>query len=82
MSASTEIAPGNARGPERPKLRLDSFLKFKGITATGGQAKVRIQAGEVKVNGEVETRRGRGLKPGDSVEVDGAVCVVEPSMWP
>jgi ribosome-associated protein len=67
------------REDSRPrKLRLDQFLKWKGITATGGQAKVRIQSGEVKVNGEVETRRGHGVHPGDRVEVDGRVWIVEP----
>ena len=50
--------------PEAPprKLRLDQFLKLQGITPTGGQAKLRIQAGEVRVNGEIELRRGHGLR--------------------
>ena len=54
-----------------PKIRLDRFLKLCGITSTGGQAKYRIQSGDVKVNGLVETRRGHDLRPGDVVEVDG-----------
>jgi ribosome-associated protein len=44
-------------------------LKIANIVGTGGEAKVVIQAGEVSVNGEVETRRGRRLQEGDVVEV-------------
>jgi ribosome-associated protein len=39
------------------------------LVGTGGEAKVMIQAGEVSVNGDVETRRGRRLEEGDVVEV-------------
>ena len=49
-------------------IRLDGFLKFKGIAETGGQAKQFIQDGIVKVNGEVCTMRGRKIYPGDRVE--------------
>jgi ribosome-associated protein len=48
-------------------IKLDQFLKFQGIVQTGGQAKLLIQSGEVKVNGAVETRRGRKLVKGDRV---------------
>jgi ribosome-associated protein len=48
-------------------IRLDQFLKFQGLVGTGGEAKQRIQGGEVRVNGFQETRRGRQLKPGDRV---------------
>ena len=48
-------------------IHLDQFLKLTGLVGTGGQAKMVIQAGEVLVNGEVETRRRRQLKPGDTV---------------
>jgi ribosome-associated protein len=48
-------------------MKLDQFLKFMGATSTGGQAKMVIQAGEVQVNGVVETRRGRKLVPGDEI---------------
>lgn len=54
---------------EAPHIRLDQLLKREGIAGTGGQAKWLIQDGGVKVNGEVETRRGRKLRPGDRVEV-------------
>ena len=40
-------------------ITLDALMKAAGLAGTGGEAKVRIQGGEVKVNGEVETRRGR-----------------------
>jgi ribosome-associated protein len=63
--------------PELPSLRLDQFLKLCGIASTGGQAKLLIQAGEVNVNGELETRRRRKLVGGDIVEVAGNVCHVD-----
>lgn len=56
---------------EREPLRLDQFLKLRGIADTGGQAKLLIQNGEVQVNGAVETRRRRKLVGGDVVKVDG-----------
>lgn len=52
-------------------ITLNDALKLTGITETGGQAKLMIQAGEVKVNGEVETRRKRKLVAGDVLEVAG-----------
>jgi ribosome-associated protein len=58
-------------------IKLDQFLKFKGIASTGGQAKLMIQSGEVKVNGRLETRRGRQLVVGDSVTVEGKTFIVE-----
>ena len=57
---------------ERPTIRLDQFLKFAGLVATGGQAKLLIQSGEVQVNGEVELRRGKHLQPGDRVTFQGS----------
>ena len=52
-------------------IKLDQFLKLADIASTGGHAKFLIQEGVVKVNGEVETRRGKKLVPGDVVEVEG-----------
>jgi ribosome-associated protein len=52
-----------------PAITLGQALKASDIVGSGGEAKVLIQAGEVLVNGEVETRRGRQLVPGDVVEV-------------
>lgn len=50
-------------------IRLDSFLKFKGIAETGGQAKQFIQDGIVKVNDEVCTARGRKIRNNDKISV-------------
>ncbi len=48
-------------------IRLGQFLKLADLIDTGGEAKWRIGAGEVSVNGEVENRRGRQLVRGDTV---------------
>ena len=58
-------------------IKLDQFLKLTGAVGTGGQAKLLIQGGEVQVNGEIETRRGRKLVPGDVVELESESYVVE-----
>jgi ribosome-associated protein len=50
-------------------IRLDQYLKVQRVVATGGQAKIMIQSGEVLVNGQVETCRGRQLLFGDVVTV-------------
>jgi ribosome-associated protein len=50
---------------------LGQALKVASLVGSGGEAKILIQAGEVLVNGEVETRRGRMLHEGDVVEVGG-----------
>ena len=52
-------------------IKLEALLKFEGLTGTGGDAKERIQAGQVTVNGEVCTQRGRKLRPGDTAALDG-----------
>jgi ribosome-associated protein len=52
-------------------IRLGQLLKLVGLVDNGGEAKVRIQGGEVLVNGQVETRRGRQLQQGDRVEFAG-----------
>lgn len=52
-------------------IELQQFLKLANIVQTGGQAKMMIQSGEVLVNGEVETRRRRKLRVGDTVTVGG-----------
>lgn len=53
-------------------IKLDQFLKWAGVTSTGGQSKILIQSDLVKVNGQLENRRGCKLNPGDLVEVDGS----------
>ena len=62
---------------ETPFIRLDALLKFAGAVETGGEAKLIIQNGEVKVNGQPCPMRGKKLYPGDQVELDGQVFVVE-----
>lgn len=52
-------------------IRLGQMLKLAGMVENGGEAKLRIQGGEVRVNGQVETRRGRQLQQGDRVEFAG-----------
>ena len=48
-------------------MKLDQFLKFQNVVSSGGEAKIFIKSGYVKVNGEIETRRGRKLSKGDKV---------------
>ena len=57
-------------------FKLDQYLKFNGWVESGGEAKLKIRAGEVLVNGVVETRRGRQLNSGDVIEIDGKRGVV------
>lgn len=58
-------------------IKLDQFLKWVGVADTGAIAKDMVLDGIVKVNGEVETRRGKKLYPGDQIEVLGNKFVVE-----
>ncbi len=51
-------------------IRLDSAMKLADMVVTGGHAKIVIQDGEVKVNGEVCTMRGKKLRTGDKVEFE------------
>lgn len=60
---------GTVNVPDEP-IRLGQFLKLGGITDTGGQVRALLEDRAVTVNGEVETRRGRQLRPGDVVDVD------------
>ena len=62
---------------EEPTIDLQDFLKLSGLVETGGEAKFRIQGGEVRLNGEVETRRRKKLRAGDTVEYLGKHLVVE-----
>lgn len=51
-----------------PGIRLGQLLKALNLVETGGAARELLASGEVRVNGEVETRRGRQLRAGDTVE--------------
>ena len=48
-------------------MKLDQFLKWHNVVSSGGEAKFLINSGKVKVNGEIEIRRGRKLVKGDKV---------------
>jgi len=54
-------------------IKLDQFLKFESITGTGGEAKNVIKDGLIKVNGSVETARGKKLHKGDIIEAFGDI---------
>jgi ribosome-associated protein len=78
-----EPSRANAACPAVPgPIRLDQFLKWEGLVSTGGEAKLRIQRGEVRVNGFQETQRGRKLRPGDRIELAGRLSVVPPAQAP
>ena len=57
-------------------IRLDAMLKMLGVFQTGGQAKIAIQNGYVKVNGEICTMRGKKMRRGDTAEFDGNIFEV------
>ncbi|HEY4688944.1 MAG TPA: RNA-binding S4 domain-containing protein [Anaerolineae bacterium] len=58
-------------------IKLDQFLKWQGLVDTGGQAKQLIQSGAVRVNGQIETRRGRKLINGDHVTIGNRTFLVK-----
>lgn len=66
------IVPVREIAIDSPTIRLDQFLKWAGVAATGGQAKELINSGQVIVNGRIEKRRSHALMPGDEVEIKGA----------
>jgi len=57
-------------------IRLDNLMKFAGMCNSGRRAKFLIQGGEVKLNGEICTMRGKKIRPGDKVEYDGRTVEV------
>ena len=52
-------------------IKVQDLLKYSGLCETGGQAKILIQDGYVKVNGEICTMRGKKMRTGDCAELDG-----------
>lgn len=58
-------------------IKLDQFMKWADLVPTGADAKLIISQGMVKVNGEIETRRGKKLKKNDIIEVDGNKFIIE-----
>jgi ribosome-associated protein len=67
----TSLALGKTNSDRQ--IKLAQFLKWVGAVQTGGEAKIRIQGGDVTVNGAIETRRGRQLVPGDEIGLDGKI---------
>ena len=57
-------------------IKLQDLLKLADAVATGGEAKIRVQEGEVLVNGAVCTRRGRKIRPDDTVDYHGLLLGV------
>ena len=53
-----------------PFIKLDALLKFAAVCGSGGEAKALIQEGQVSVNGEICTMRGKKILPGDRVSLD------------
>ncbi len=58
-------------------IRLDSALKFCGEAQTGGQAKIIIQEGQVSVNGEICTMRGKKLYKDDKIKYNGCEYIIK-----
>ncbi|MAI71873.1 MAG: hypothetical protein CMM01_13290 [Rhodopirellula sp.] len=63
---------------DKSVIRLDDFIKRSGLVGTGGEAKMYIQAGDVTVNGSVETRRRKQLVLGDEIGLLGELLTVTP----
>ena len=57
-------------------IKLQDLLKLANLVGTGGEAKIVIQNGDVSVNGEVCTMRGKKIRPGDTVVFDGKELTV------
>ena len=79
MKIKVKVAPNRqvSKKIDTDFIRLDSFLKMCDAVQTGGHAKIVIQEGEVRVNGEVCTQRGKKLRSGDSAEFENTVYSVE-----
>ncbi|MBP5772648.1 MAG: RNA-binding S4 domain-containing protein [Eubacterium sp.] len=58
-------------------IKLGQAMKLAGLVSSGIEAKVVIQDGEVKVNGEVDTRRGKKLYSGDTFEFNGETVTIK-----
>ena len=58
-------------------IKLQDLLKLADAVSTGGEAKIRVQEGEVLVNGETCTQRGRKIRPGDKVDYHGMTMGVD-----
>ncbi len=72
MSGSSERGDGTVVSVGPTGIRLGQLLKLANLVDTGGAVRTLLESGEVRVNGEVEVRRGRQLAAGDLVEATGA----------
>ena len=78
VSQSDTQAPAGFRLVEisREPIELYKILKFEGMAASGGQAKVAVAAGQVLVNGKVETLKRKKIVSGDTIEFnDDKICI-------
>lgn len=67
---------------DEPHIKLDQFLKWAGAVDSGGAAKALILEQKVKVNGQIEVRRGRKLRDGDRVELESRSWIVDLNQRP
>lgn len=58
-------------------IKLDALLKFANLVSSGGEAKILISDGQVLVNDEVCTQRGKKIKSGDRISLANEIVVVE-----
>ncbi len=58
-------------------IKLDALLKFANLVSSGGEAKILIADGQVKVNGEVCLMRGKKIRPGDTVSLGKESIIIE-----
>jgi ribosome-associated protein len=79
----TSDKPHEAKRPPPPEavvvrlpITLGQFVKLAGFVGSGGEAKLLVTSGDVRVNGQAETRRGRKLEPGDVVDGNGRSAMV------
>ena len=62
-------------------IRLDSALKLADMSSTGGHAKIIIQDGGIRVNGDICTQRGKKLRPGDEFQYGKTVFRIEKNVY-
>ena len=76
VQATNSSTPRNVAVSEVP-IELCQFIKFGGLTVSGGDAKTLIAQGRVLLNGAIETRKRKKLAAGDQVKVDGHTIIVQ-----
>ena len=76
MTSKSSPAPRTVSVRAVP-IELCQFIKFAGLTDSGGEAKQAISEGRVRLNGAVETQKRKKLSAGDRVTLDGKVIIVQ-----